>query len=349
MTKEFFKNVRTDKIGTGAISVTAINNPFEVTDEVVQLLSEVNDTNRDQYKNRIINLLLEQHGRDYIQFLSDKGNLLQISVADWTEHLITRTGEEEPWYFPKGATVCHKHDPELFVQVAEGKYVHRNLEAEKIGHVDYGIGDMPGQSGPTGKEFTAEAELFINGERYDQTIPNAATDSDDERLWQRVRQGVIDDLIREWGGPTVEALDNHGRSIMLTAEEVADTAMKQHYLRGMQELNQPFSRQPKGRDVETIYGSRARDMRGSVRVNDVSVAVNRGVVTLDEFANGKTYEIKYETKEGPLGADAGMGLSRAWRPENILPKRSKTVHKPVRKVTLREKARAQRRARRKSR
>ena len=186
------------------------------------------------------------------------------------------------------------------------------------------------------KEFSAKAELFIKGERYDQTVPNARIDEDDERLWQRVRQGVIDDLIREWGGPTIEALDSHGRSVMLTAEEVADKSIKQYYLRGMQKSRQLLFERAKDQDTETIYGSRASDMRGSVRVNGrETYADHNGVVTVDDIHNGSPINIDYP--------------SYGWRPEKVLRRGSKTVPKPVRKVSLREKARAQRRARRKSR
>lgn len=321
------------------------DNPFYVSPEMQKVISDCRDENFDAMQDKLVGLLREHHDKEFIQFLTSKGNGMQISLEDWSKHLLTKLGKTESWFLPVGSTPAASMDSEKFVRVGQDKYVLRNPEAEKIGHVDYGLDGVPGQSGPEGKEITCEAELYINGERYDQQVPDASLDEDGERLWQHVRQGVIGDLIREWGAPTIEALDNHGRSIILTAEEVADTAMKRHYLQGMKELNQPFSRQPNGRDVETIYGSRARDMAGHVRVNGTSMAAHRGVVTLDEFVNGKTYQIQYETD---AGAD-GLGLSRTWRPNNVFAKRSKTVHKPVRKVSLREKARAQRRARRKSR
>lgn len=351
MTDKFSKivqGVEKMPIAENVRTIPEQENPFYVSPEMQQVIADCRDENFDAMQDKLVGLLREHHDQEFIQFLTDKGNGMQISLRNWAKHLLTRTADREPWLIPLGSRPASSMDGEKFVRVAQDKYVLRNLEAEKVGHVDYGIGDVPGQSGPDGKEFPCEAELYINGARYDQQVFDAETDQDEELVWQRVRQGVIDDLIREWGAPKIEALDSHGRSVMLTAEEVADTAMKQHYLEGRKRLFQPFSRRPQGQDIETIYGSRASDMRGSVRVNDVSMTCNKGVVTLDEISEaGKTYTIKYQTPGGP---DAkGLGLSRVWRPDNVLRRGSKTVYKPVRKVSLREKARAQRRARRKSR
>ena len=189
------------------------------------------------------------------------------------------------------------------------------------------------ESAVKGKEFS-NVELRINGELYENQVPEAQLP--DQDMWQHVRQGVIEDLRQEWGADTVEALDNHGRTVVLNVEEVADAAMKKHFERGMQRLNQPFSSRPSDKDIKTIFGANASAMRGSVRLDVDKLRDHNGVVTIDEIEDGRTYNITYPSKGD-------------WSADSILPRRSKTVYKPVRKVTLREKARAQRRARRKSR
>lgn len=324
--------------GFADTQVQEFNNPFNISPEVYALLQQVNDANREHIKNKIIELITKQHGSDQIQFLSAQSTLLQISVADWAQHLVLRRGNPESWYAPAGTSVCFVHDPERFVKVGDNEYVHRNLEAEKLGHVDYGIGLEPGEQGPDGKDFTCEAELRINGEVYNQSLEDILQSTDQQRLRERIRRDVIADLRRRWGGNTTEALDDQGYVVTLTAEQVADQAMEQHLDRGLQELDQPFSRTSTEKDTRTIYGQSARDMAGTVMVNGVPTPVSRnGTVTVDEISAGLPIDIQY----GSLG--------RAWRPESALAKRSKTVHKPVRKVKLRDKARAQRRARKKSR
>lgn len=302
--------------GFAYTQVQEFNNPFDISPEVYALLQQVNDANREHTKNKIIELITQQHGSDQIQFLSAQSTLLQISVADWAQHLVLRRGNPEPWYAPTGTSVCFVHDPERFVKVGDNKYVHRNLEAEKLGHVDYGIGLESGEPGPDGKDFPCEVELRINGEVYDQCLEDIVHSTDQQRLRERVRRDVIADLERRWGGRTTEALDDHGHVVVLSVEEVADRAMGDYFEQGMNELDQPFSKRPTKNDTKLIYGQTAEDMRGSVQIGD-------------------------------LVSDSALG--RVWRPEAVLTKRSKTVHKPVRKVTLRERARAQRRARRKSR
>lgn len=311
MTKESSKYDETLKIGSGeSVKTKTFYNPFDISPEVYALLVEVNDTNRERIKNKITELITEQHGHNQIQFLSVNSTLLQISVADWAEHLIKNTGNPEPWYAPAGTTVGLIHDPQHFVKLDDGTYDHREYEIKEMGPRDNDVGREPDDEGP---------------------------DGDEQRLRDRVRQGVIDDLRKQWGADTTQALDDDGRVVTLTAEQVADRAMQSHYEQGMKDLNQPFSKRPAEQDIRTIYGKSASDMRGSVRVNGVETyADHNGNIVIDEIAPSGS----------PIRLDYG---SYGWSHEKLLRRGSKTVPKPVRKVTLREKAKAQRRARRKSR
>lgn len=120
------------------------------------------------------------------------------------------------------------------------------------------------------KSFTldviGEIELQAESEQVMQDLA--------QKMYDETRDAVIAELRHKHGGDRVVFQTDKGNWFETTVQDLADHAMRAHYEKGLNELDQPWF-PPEGSDVRTVFGSTSVDMTGKVNLTNLKNRVLR--------------------------------------------------------------------------
>ncbi|AQT28518.1 hypothetical protein YOLOSWAG_33 [Erwinia phage vB_EamM_Yoloswag] len=120
------------------------------------------------------------------------------------------------------------------------------------------------------KSFTldviGEIELQAESEQVMQDLA--------QKMYDETRDAVIAELRHKHGGDRVVFQTDKGNWFETTVQDLADHAMRAHYEKGLNELDQPWF-PPEGSDVRTVFGSTSADMTGKVNLTNLKNRVLR--------------------------------------------------------------------------